>query len=398
MLIDQDDTDDRETIVHSGHSTRILKKVSYKKFELPNMASDVEQSMQQSTPAAQVISNVLLHGGPSSATAPSDFVTLTPNDYRYGNDTLGSLMNSSLLMLDGSPFGPTVIGNIETHPEVNLTVQQEQREQLVQQQVQQQQQQQQLITLPICEDNGQHPPAEVNIAEFIEAAAAAAARHAVAAILQPINSKFDALEQAVFSLTSKVVSMGKMLQRIPGGDVALAAEEQDQLDMCLPAKTLDELKALNDRLTDKCFQTIIFKKFPPEKIPGRTKALRIIEKFMTLELATHVSLTGITHSAAGTKKASILDFKNVMDIVQGICERGDPSYDAEKNRLFFKSVFQNAATRFTRSLTAPPKRLPSQKIGTKGRKRRHDDQSNDEKSDADEKSVADENSNAGGNE
>lgn len=337
-----------------------MKKISATKFQVPNLTAEIASTSTQEVNALMQIEHDSLIKAPMLSSS-------------LVNDALNTSLNLSEPNLTESTQ-VHIISEQVLHPANHRQQQQQQQQQYLSLPGEQQQPQYVCLSDEAQQQNQNYQQNDSNLYYDLNAChqpqTHVTLEQIVSSCMRPIMQefssmvidKFSAVEQAVTALTTRVVGIEKSLQKvIPEVQTKLSDDDMAEISSVMPAKTVDELRQLDDRLKDARFFEMVLAKFPPEKVNGRTKALNIFDEFISRYLATQISFSGISHTASTPAKPSILDFDNVAETMKKIVVACDPTYNESQHCKFLQCMLQNANTRYKRFLEGPLKRRSTSK-------------------------------------
>lgn len=114
-------------------------------------------------------------------------------------------------------------------------------------------------------------------------------------------------------------------------------------------------------------------------VPGRTRGLHIIDDFISRELFTNLSWTGIRHSPTSPAKHQFSHLTNITQCLYEICWASDDNFKRDDVEKFLQSLMHNATSRLKTEQKGTTRRPVSRK-STKRHKKAHPPPDDDENS------------------
>lgn len=185
-------------------------------------------------------------------------------------------------------------------------------------------------------------------------------------------------------LANRVVSLGNALQHLNKGTNAavhvLSENDKNLIQNNIPIDTYEQLTQFDAMLADESDlkNALIGKyKIKVKDVDGRSRALQIIDEFITRKLMVQMSWTGARTSKDAPAKNPFQGFKNIIDLFDDICIECDSEHTLADTEKFFKNVLQNAGTRLKRGEMGVKRVATARKYGEKKKKKPNEPTSSD---------------------
>lgn len=170
----------------------------------------------------------------------------------------------------------------------------------------------------------------------------------IAVVEDKLNSFVEGVKCTLSDLTGRVVKLEKAIETLSEAKThqttynmsQLTEEEQNVLKIHLPAKSYEDIQNLDEKFgSDHEFKAIVFKKYKIKlNQTGRSRAIQVIDDFITRNLCTELSWTGSRNKQTSPVKPALKKFEHFIATFNEICMECDENFENGKTQQFFISI------------------------------------------------------------